>query len=339
LIHVFFAEREVAKIPGIGKDAAQIPINRVAVIGAGTMGGGIAMVFANAGIPVLLKEADQAALDRGVDTIRKNYANSVKKGRFTQQAVEQRLGRIQPTLNYQGIADADLVVEAVFEGMDIKKQVFAELDNVAKPGAILATNTSTLDIDAIASVTSRPEMVIGTHFFSPANVMRLLEIVRGEATSLEVIATAMALSKKLGKIGVLVGNCLGFVGNRMFFPYIREAQLLVEEGATVQQVDQALYNFGMAMGPLATSDLAGIDVGWRVRKEHPEIAGNGLRQPVVEDLLYEAGAYGQKTGAGWYVYDENRRSMHSADTEKLSEQVRPEAAFTPRGITTDEIVE
>ena len=267
LIHVFFGERDVAKIPGIPKDIAQIPVSKVAIVGAGTMGGGIAMVFANAGIPVLLKETDQAALDRGLATIRKNYVNSVKKGRFTEQAMEQRMARIRPTLAYDGFGEADMVVEAVFENMALKKQVFAELDKIAKPGAILATNTSTLNVDEIAAVTSRPQMVIGTHFFSPANVMRLLEVVRGKATSAEVIATAMALSKKLGKVGVLVGNCHGFVGNRMFFPYHREAVFLVEEGATPEAVDQALYNFGMAMGPLAVSDLAGLDVGWRIRKE------------------------------------------------------------------------
>ncbi len=227
----------MSKVPGIPKELAPIAVNKVAVIGAGTMGGGIAMVFANAGIPVLLKEADQAAMDRGLATIRQNYANSVKKGRLTEQAVEQRLARIQPTidrilLSSDSFADVDLIVEAVFENMSLKKQLFAELDKVAKPGAILATNTSTLDVDEIAAVTSRPERVIGTHFFSPANVMRLLEIVRGKATSKEVIATAMALAKKLGKIGVLVGNCHGFVGNRMFFPYHREAEFLVEEGAS-----------------------------------------------------------------------------------------------------------
>src|SRR5579872_3858438 len=260
MIHIFFGEREVAKIPDVPKETPQIPVKRAAVIGAGTMGGGIAMNFANAGIPVLLKETDQAALDRGLGIIRKNYANSVAKGRFTQSVMDQRLALIQPTLTYDGFAEADMIVEAVFEGMALKKQVFGEIDKIAKPGALLATNTSTLDIDEIASVTSRPGMVIGTHFFSPANVMRLLEIVRGKETSKEVIATCMALSKKIGKLGVLVGNCRGFVGNRMFHPYRREAQFLVEEGAAPEQVDKALYDWGMAMGPLATGDLAGLDV-------------------------------------------------------------------------------
>jgi 3-hydroxyacyl-CoA dehydrogenase len=339
LIHVFFGERDVAKIPGIPKDIPQIPVNKVAVVGAGTMGGGIAMVFANAGVPVLLKETDQTALDRGLATIRKNYANSVKKGRFTEQAMEQRMTRIRPTLAYDGFGEVDMAVEAVFENMALKKQVFAELDKIAKPGAILASNTSTLNIDEIAAVTSRPQMVIGTHFFSPANVMRLLEVVRGKATSPEVIATAMALSKKLGKVGVLVGNCHGFVGNRMFFPYHREAVFLVEEGATPDAVDQALYNFGMAMGPLAVSDLAGLDVGWRIRKESGAAANTDIRQPLTEDRLCEAGHYGQKNGAGWYKYDENRRPMPNPDAFKVIEQARKDAGISPRSISADEIVQ
>src|SRR5580693_7158565 len=278
LIHVFFGEREVGKIPGISKDIAQIPVNKAAVVGAGTMGGGITMVFANAGIPVLLKEADQVALDRGMATIRKNYANSVKRGRFTQEFVDECLKRIEPTLSFDGFAAVDMVIEAVFEGMALKKEIFAELDRVCKPGAILASNTSTLSIDEIAATTSRPESVIGTHFFSPANVMRLLEIVRGKKTGKDVIATCMQLSKTIGKIGVLVGNCRGFVGNRMFGPYRREAQFLVEEGAGIEAVDKALSDFGMAMGPLATGDLAGLDVGWRIRKEYRHLEKPGIRQ-------------------------------------------------------------
>ena len=339
LIHVFFAEREVAKIPGIPKDIAQLPVNRVAVVGAGTMGGGIAMVFANAGIPVLLKETSQAALDLGMTTIRNNYANSVKRGRFTQLAIDENLARIRPTLSYDGFGEVDLVVEAVFEGMALKKQVFGELDGVARPGAILASNTSTLNIDELAAATSRPALVIGTHFFSPANVMRLLEIVRGKATSKEVMATCLALAKKLGKIGVLVGNCRGFVGNRMFGPYRREAQFLVEEGATPEAVDHALYNFGMAMGPLATGDLAGLDVGWRIRKEYAETQAAGVRQPLVEDRLCESGWFGQKTGAGWYKYDEARRPLHNPDVDKLIARVRQEAGITARDISPHEIVE
>jgi 3-hydroxyacyl-CoA dehydrogenase len=308
LIHVFFSEREVAKIPDIPKQTNILPIHSAAVVGAGTMGGGIAMVLANAGIPVLLKEADQAALDRGLATIQSNYANSVKRGRFSQQIAEERLKRITPTLAYDDFSNVDLVIEAVFEGMALKKEVFQELNRVCKPGAILASNTSTLNIDDIASATSRPESVIGTHFFSPANVMRLLEIVRGKASSKEVVATCMLLSKTLGKVGVLVGNCRGFVGNRMFGPYRREAQFLIEEGASVEAVDQALSEFGMAMGPLATGDLAGLDVGWRIRKEYRHLEVPGLRQPFVEDRLCELGRYGQKTGAGWYKYDGQRRA-------------------------------
>ena len=339
LIHVFFGEREVAKIPGISKDTPQIPVSRAAVVGAGTMGGGIAMVLANAGIPVLLKETDQAALDRGLATIRKNYANSVAKGRFSQEEVDKRMARIHPQLTYDGFAEVDMVVEAVFEGMSLKKQVFSEIDKVARQGAILASNTSTLNIDEIASATSRPEWVIGTHFFSPANVMRLLEIVRGKATSNEVIATLMTLSKKLAKVGVLVGNCRGFVGNRMFGPYRREAQFLVEEGATPEAVDQALYDYGMAMGPIATGDLAGLDVGWRIRKEHGEITDKSVRQPLLEDRLCEIGRYGQKTGAGWYKYDENRRPSHDPEVDTLIAQVRSEIGRTPRAISAEEIVE
>jgi len=339
LIHVFFGERDVAKIPDVPKDTPQIPVQKAAVVGAGTMGGGIAMNFANAGIPVLLKETDQAALDRGLATIAKNYANSVAKGRFTQEVMDRRMALIQPTLTYDGFSEADMIVEAVFEGMALKKQVFGELDTVAKAGAILASNTSTLDIDEIASATSRPQMVIGTHFFSPANVMRLLEIVRGKATSKEVIATCMALSKKLGKLGVLVGNCRGFVGNRMFGPYRREAQFLVEEGATPEQVDAALYDYGLAMGPLATGDLAGLDVGWRIRKEFGDVADRSVRQPLVEDRLCEAGRYGQKTGAGWYRYDENRRPQNDPEVDALIERCRAETGIAQRKISKEEIVE
>jgi 3-hydroxyacyl-CoA dehydrogenase len=339
LIHVFFGEREVAKIPDIPKDTSLIPVNKAAVVGAGTMGGGIAMVFANAGIPVLLKEADQPALDRGLANIQKNYASSVKRGRFTQQFVDECLKRIQPTLSFDGFSDADMVIEAVFEGMALKKQVFSELDRVCKPGAILASNTSTLNIDEIASATSRPASVIGTHFFSPANVMRLLEIVRGKATSKEVIATCMQLSKKLGKIGVLVGNCRGFVGNRMFGPYRREAQFLVEEGASVEAVDKALVDYGMAMGPLSTGDLAGLDVGWRIRKEYRQLEKPGIRQPIAEDKLCEMGRYGQKTGAGWYKYDENRRAAADPEVAELIRKWTSEAKIPQRQIAVEEIVD
>jgi 3-hydroxyacyl-CoA dehydrogenase len=339
LIHVFFGEREVAKIPDVPKETPVIPVRSAAVVGAGTMGGGITMALVNAGIPVLLKETDQAALDRGLATIQKNYANSVKRGRFTQQFVEERLKLIKPTLRYDGFDTVDMVIEAVFEGMALKKEVFGELDRNCKPGAILASNTSTLNIDEIASATQRPQAVIGTHFFSPANVMRLLEIVRGKATGKDVIATCMQLSKKIGKVGVLVGNCRGFVGNRMFGPYRREAQFLVEEGASVEAVDGALYDYGMAMGPLATGDLAGLDVGWRIRKEFRHLEKPGVRQPLAEDRLCEMGRYGQKTGAGWYKYDAERRAIPDPEVAKLVRQWAAEAGIQQRQISAQEIVD
>jgi 3-hydroxyacyl-CoA dehydrogenase len=339
LIHVFFGEREVAKIPDIPKETTTIPVNRAAVVGAGTMGGGIAMVFANAGLPVLLKETDQEALDRGLANIQRNYANSVARGRFTRQFVDERLKLIEPTLTYDGFRDADMIIEAVFEGMALKKQVFAELDRVSKPGAILASNTSTLNVDEIASATSRPEFVLGTHFFSPANVMRLVEIVRGRKTGKEVIATAMQLSKKLGKIGVLVGNCRGFVGNRMFHHYVRESVFLVEEGASVETVDKALSDFGMAMGPLAVGDLAGLDVGWRIRKEYGHLEKPGIRQPMAHDRLCEMGRFGQKTGAGWYTYDEKRRAIPDPEVAELVRTWAREAGIPQRKISADEIVD
>jgi 3-hydroxyacyl-CoA dehydrogenase len=339
MIHVFFGEREVQKIPGIGKDVQQIEIKKAAIIGAGTMGGGIAMNYANAGIPVIIKETTQEALDRGVAIIRKNYQNSVNKGRFPQEVMDKRMALITPQLSYDGFEEADIITEAIFEGMALKKEVFGELDKIAKPGAILASNTSTLDIDEIASATSRPEWVIGHHYFSPANVMRLLEIVRGKATSKEVIATSMALAKRLKKVGVLVGNCFGFVGNRMLHQYGREAQFLVEEGAKPQDVDGALYKFGFAMGPLAVGDLAGLDVGWRIRKEIKHLEKAGVRRPLVADLLCEMGRYGQKTGAGWYKYDENRKPQPDPEVERLIEEVSAEANITRRNITDEEIIE
>ena len=339
MIHVFFGEREVAKIPGLPKETKTLEIRKAAVVGAGTMGGGIAMNYANAGIPVLLKETSQEFLDRGLGTIRKNYANSVKKGRFSQDVMDQRMSLITPTLTYDGFEEADIVTEAVFEGMELKKQVFGELDKICKPDAVLASNTSTLNIDEIASVTSRPESVIGHHYFSPANVMRLLEMVRGKATSDVVIATSMALSRRLRKVGVLVGNCRGFVGNRMLAPYGREAQFLIEEGALPQDVDAAIYDFGFAMGPLAMGDLAGLDVGWRIRKEFKHLEKPGVRQPAMADRLCEIGRFGQKTGAGWYRYDENRNRIPDPEVEKLIEDVSREAGITRRAITPEEIIE
>jgi 3-hydroxyacyl-CoA dehydrogenase len=340
LIHVFFGEREVARVPGIPKETPILPIKRAAVVGAGTMGGGITMVYANAGIPVLLKEVNPEALDRGLATIRKNYEATVKKGRLTPEEMTARLALIEPTLTYERFAEADIVVEAVFEGMELKQQVFAELDRVARPDAILASNTSTLDIDAIAAATARPQLVIGHHYFSPANVMRLLEIVRGRETSPTVLATSMALAKTLGKVGVVVGNCRGFVGNRMFGVYQREAQFLVEEGARVDQVDAALVDFGMAMGPLAVGDLAGLDVGWRIRKEYRHLVPPGTRQPLVADTLCEQGRYGQKTGAGWYRYaDGSRDPLPDPAVEQLIADSARAAGIARRPIDAAEIVE
>ncbi len=289
LVHVFFGEREVSKIPGVPKNTPVAEVRSAAVVGAGTMGCGIAMVYANAGIPVLLVDLAREALDRGMDTIRRDYAASVAKGRIAPEAAERRLRLIRAQMGYGGLEAVDVVVEAVFESMELKRRVFAELDSACRPEAILATNTSGLDIDQIAATTSRPENVVGHHFFAPAAVMRLLEVVRGAASSPRTIASSMALARQLGKTAVLVGNCRGFVGNRMYHQYQREAQFLVEEGATVQQVDTALYNFGMAMGPLATADLSGLDVGWRVRKEYGDAGTARVRQPVVADRLCEIG--------------------------------------------------
>jgi 3-hydroxyacyl-CoA dehydrogenase len=340
LIHVFFSERQASKVPGLPKDTPTLPVRRAAVVGAGTMGGGITMAYANAGIPVLLKEVNQEALDRGLATIRKNYAATVAKGRLTPEQMEQRLARIEPTLTYDRFREADIVVEAVFEGMALKKQVFAELDRAARPDAILASNTSTLSIDEIASATSRPVQVIGHHFFSPANVMRLLEIVRGARSSPAVIATSLALARTLGKVGVLVGNCRGFVGNRMFHPYQREAQFLLEEGASVAEVDEALVDFGMAMGPLAVGDLAGLDVGWRIRKEYKHLEPKDLRSPLVADRLCERGHFGQKTGAGWYRYPEGSRTpAPDPEVAQLIEECARAAGIPRRKVTPEEIVE
>jgi 3-hydroxyacyl-CoA dehydrogenase len=339
LIHAFFAERAVAKIPDIPKDTAAYNIRQAAIIGAGTMGGGIAMACANAGISVLLKEVEQTALDRGLATIRKNYENSVKKGRFSQEVMDQRMALIHPQLNYDGFGQADLIIEAAFESMQLKKQIFGEIDKIAKPDCVLASNTSTLDIDQIASATSRPGMVIGLHFFSPANVMRLVEIVRGKATRKEVVATALALAKKLGKVGVVVGNCWGFVGNRMMLPYMREAQFLVEEGATPEQVDRALVDFGMAMGIFAVDDMGGIDVQWRVRQERKHLEKAGLRAPLVLEKLFHSGRLGQKTGAGWYRYDENRKSTPDPEVHALIEKAALEGGIQRRHISDDEIIE
>jgi 3-hydroxyacyl-CoA dehydrogenase len=339
LIHAFFGERAVRKIPDVPADTPLLEIRQAAVVGAGTMGGGITMAYLNAGIPVILKEESQDMLDHGMATIRRNYERSAARGRVTREFVDQRLAMLKPVVSYDGFDQADIVIEAVFESMELKKKVFAELDKVTDPGAILASNTSTLDIDEIALMTSRPEQVIGHHFFSPANVMRLLEIVRGKRTGKAVIATSMALARRLRKVGVLVGNCRGFVGNRMFGPYRREAQFLVEEGATPTEVDEALQDFGMAMGPLATGDLAGLDVGWRIRKEYRHLEPAGVRQPLLEDRLCELGRYGQKTGAGWYHYGEDRSRSEDPEVERIIEQVVQRAAIPQRKISREEMAD
>ena len=339
LIHAFFGHRTVNKIPGINADTPRLNIEQAAVVGAGTMGGGITMSYVNAGIPVTLKEINQEQLDKGLDRIRDNYMRSVKRGRLTSEEVERRMNLITPTLDYQQLSKADIITEAVFESLELKKQVFTELDGVAKQNAILASNTSTLDIDQIAAATTRPERVIGHHFFSPANVMKLLEIVRGEATADDVIATSMDLAKRLRKIGILVGNCFGFLGNRMFMPYLSEAEFLVEEGANIAQVDKVLYEFGMAMGPLAVADLAGIDVGWRIEQELKGSLPDGMRRPLLTTKLYELGRYGQKNGSGWYRYEDGRTPLHDPVVDELRDTTAAAAGIESRPISDDEILE
>jgi 3-hydroxyacyl-CoA dehydrogenase len=338
--HVFFAEREVAKVPGLPKDTPKRDVKSAAIIGAGTMGGGIAMNFANAGIPVKILEVKEDALERGIAVIRKNYENTAKKGRITQEQVEQRMALIQPTLSYDDLNDVDLVIEAVFENMDVKKAVFSELDRVCKPGTILATNTSTLDVNRIASFTQRPEDVVGMHFFSPANVMKLLENVRGEKTSDEVVATVMDLSRRIGKVGVLVGVCHGFVGNRMLHKRQAEAVQLVNEGANPAQVDKVLFDLGFPMGPFAMSDLAGMDVGYRIREEvRKEDPDNAPPRNWTDDLV-EQGRLGQKTQAGVFDYkDGDRTPVPSSEVDALIAKFREENGIQSRDISDQEILE
>ncbi len=328
--YAFFAERQANKIPDVPDDTPVIPIKKVGVIGAGTMGGGISMNFANAGIPVTIVEVKQEALDRGLKVVRGNYERSAKGGRFTMDDVEKRMSLLTGSLNLEDLKDCDLVIEAVFERMDIKKDVFARLDGIVKQGAILATNTSYLNVDEIASATKRPEFVIGLHFFSPANVMRLLEIVRGEKTSKPVIATAMKLAKTIGKVGVLVGVCPGFVGNRMLAQRTREANALVLEGAMPWDVDRVLYDFGFPMGPFAMGDLAGLDIGW-VKEQS--------KSSTLREVLCEMDRRGQKTGAGFYDYDENRNAKPSPVTEKVIQDFRAKQGINPRRISDEEILE
>ena len=338
LRHAFLAERAASKIADVPQDTPVRDISKLAVIGAGTMGGGIAMNFLSAGLPVVMLETKQEALDRGVATIRKNYEAQVKKGKLAADAYEQRMALLSTTLNYADLKDADMVIEAVFEEIGIKEQVFKQLDEVMKPGAILASNTSTLDVDKIASFTRRPEDVIGTHFFSPANVMKLLEVVRGKATAKDVLATVMALGKKIRKTCVVSGVCDGFIGNRMIEQYSRQAGFLLDEGATPQQVDKAIEKFGFAMGPFRMGDLAGNDIGWAIRKRR-YVEKPHMRYSKTADLLCEMGRYGQKTGAGWYDYAAGKRDAIPSDVVvKMIEGHRNTLGITPRKIADDEIV-
>jgi 3-hydroxyacyl-CoA dehydrogenase len=340
LRHVFFAERTAARIPDVPPETPTLPVRKVAVLGAGTMGGGIAMAFANAGIAVVLVDREQALVDKGLGIVAKNYAATASKGKLTQSEMEARVGRIKGTTTWEDLGDVDLVIEAVFEEMGLKKEIFARLDTICRPDAILATNTSTLDVDEIARSTSRPEQVIGLHFFSPANVMRLLEIVRGEKTSKAVIATSMKLAKQIGKVGVLVGVCNGFVGNRMLHRYGREAQLLIQEGALPQQVDGVLTRFGFAMGPCATSDLAGLDVGWRIRKGQPKPPAAERYSGAVADRLAEMGRHGQKTNAGFYKYEAGSRvPVPDPEVEAIITLVSKELGIERRAVSDDEILE
>jgi 3-hydroxyacyl-CoA dehydrogenase len=331
--YFFFAEREAAKIPDVPADTPVKEIKKAAVIGAGTMGGGIAMNFANAGIPVAVVEVGQEALDRGLGVVRKNYEATAARGRLTAADVEKRMGLIQGTTDWAAVRDADIVVEAVFEEMPVKREVFAKLDGLAKPDAVLATNTSTLDVDEIASATKRPESVIGTHFFSPANVMRLLENVRGRKSSKTTIATAMAVGRRIGKVPVLVGVCYGFVGNRMLHQRGLQAEKLILEGAAPHQVDRVLTDFGFPMGPFAMSDLAGLDVGWRIRK------GRGVKAPVA-DRICELGRFGQKTGAGYFKYEKGDRTpVPDLEVEKIIVDVATSMGITRRAISDEEILQ
>jgi 3-hydroxyacyl-CoA dehydrogenase len=337
--HAFFAEREVAKIPDVPASTPTKDITSAAIIGCGTMGGGIAMNFANVGIPVTIIETEQAALDRGLERIKGNYANTVSKGRLTQDAMDKRMALLTGATDMRAIGDADIVIEAVFEEMSVKKEIFAKIDAIAKPGAILATNTSTLDVDEIAAVTKRPEDVVGTHFFSPANVMRLLENVCGAKSSPETIASVMKLGKTINKVAVLVGVCDGFVGNRMLHQYGREANLLIEEGALPQQVDKVIFDFGFPMGPFTMGDMAGLDIGWAVRKRKAAERPSNQRYSAVADRICEQGRFGQKTGAGWYRYEAgNRTPIPDLEIEALIVQASKDAGIKRREISDEEVL-
>jgi len=339
LRHMFFAERQTSKIPDVPEDTPVREVNGVAVVGAGTMGGGIAMSFANAGIPVTLVDMTEEALNRGINLIRKNYSATVEKGRLTQAEMDKRIGLIRGSTDLGGIANADMVIEAVFERMDVKQDLFRKLDAMAKKGAILATNTSTLDVDQIAAATRRPSDVVGTHFFSPANVMRLLEVVRGRETAKDVLATTMKLGKRLKKVPVVSGVCDGFIGNRMLEKYTQQAYFLIDEGASPQQVDGALQRWGMAMGPFAMYDMAGNDIGWEIRKrryrERPDFVYSR-----VADRVCELGRFGQKTGKGFYRYEPgSRKPIPDPDVDLLIDAYRAEIGIKPRKISDEEIVQ
>jgi len=341
LRHLFFAEREAAKVPDVPKDTPVVDIRRAAVVGAGTMGGGIAMSYANAGVPVLLKEVDDAALQRGLATIRKNYEVTMSKGKMTAEQFEKTMALITPTTSYDGFDQVDIVVEAVFENMDLKKATFAELGRVTRPDCVLASNTSTLNIDEFAKASGRPGQVIGHHFFSPANVMKLLEIVRGKETRKEVIATSVKLGKRIAKVPVVVGNCFGFVANRMLAYYMREAYLLLEEGASVPQIDKVLTDFGMPVGPYGMQDIAGIDVGARIRQYLRSIGQTRAEGPQsnVPDRLFEMGRYGQKTGAGWYKYEPgSRKGIPDPLIDQLAAEEAAKRRITRRAVSDDEIL-
>jgi 3-hydroxyacyl-CoA dehydrogenase len=341
LRHLFFAEREAAKVPDVPKDTPTRDIRRAAVVGAGTMGGGIAMSYANAGIPVLLKEVDDPALQRGLATIRKNYEVTMSKGKMTAEQLEKTMALITPTTTYDGFDQVDIVVEAVFENMDLKKSTFAELARVTRPDCVLASNTSTLNIDEFATSSGRPAQVIGHHFFSPANVMKLLEIVRGRDTSKEVIATSVKLGKRIAKVPVVVGNCFGFVANRMLAYYMREAYLLLEEGASVPQIDKVLTDFGMPVGPYGMQDIAGIDVGARIRQYLRSIGQTRAEGPqsAVPDRLFEMGRYGQKTGAGWYKYEAgSRKGIPDSLVDEIAGEEARKRGITRRTVSDDEIL-
>ena len=336
LIHIFFSERAANKIPGLSKSDVISEVKKASVVGAGTMGGGIAMCFANAGISVRLHDNDEDNLNRGMELIRKNYAGTVEKGRISQGEMDKRLSLITPTIEFGVLADGDIVVEAVFENLDLKKEIFSKLDKVMKADAILASNTSGLDIDAIAAVTKRPHSVCGMHFFSPANVMRLLEVIRGAQSSRATLASAMALAKKLDKVAVMAGNCPGFIGNRMLRGYSQQAQMMILEGALPAQIDKVMFDFGLAMGPFAMSDMVGLDLGWRARKM---VGGSNEVTARISDELCELGRYGQKNGRGFYQYENGSRTpIEDEDANELIRRVAAELGFEKKEFSNDEIL-